>query len=495
MTKPRPNILFILTDQQRADTIAALGQSHIRTPALDRLTREGTAFTSAYCPSPVCVPSRCSLIFGQYPVHTGCNDNNTPYPMDDRPTFMAALTAAGYNTHAIGKMHFMPDRGALRGLISRETQEELVGSPEQDDYLRHLRANGGGHITDPHGVRGEMYYVPQPAQMPASLHPTQWIGDRSTAFIEAQHGATRPWMMISSFIHPHPPFCPPAPWHKLYRLPGDVPPPFLPEDRHDLLTFHNRHQNRYKYRDNGWDLNLVRMIRSYYFACISFIDYQVGRMLESLERTGQLDNTLILYTSDHGEMLGDYMSFGKRGVLDAAACVPMLARLPGYFRAGARCEVPVSLVDVMPTMLAAAGVPNPNGIDGQDMLALADGTKHRDEVYIQFQHGGLGLYAVISSKWKYAYSAADNREYLFDRTHDRPESRNLAAELPRLSDARALKQMLIDHLKTGGDTQAIDGDTWRTYPARQMPDNPDAGLLRQDSSWADQYIPNYSPPS
>src|SRR5262249_47572344 len=137
----RPNILFILTDQQRADTIHALGNPVIRTPALDRLTREGTAFTSAYCPSPVCVPSRCSLYFGQYPHRTNCYDNGFVMPAD-RPTFMAALTDAGYRTHAIGKLHLMPDRKGLGGLQSRELQEEMVPSVEDDDYLRFLRDNG-----------------------------------------------------------------------------------------------------------------------------------------------------------------------------------------------------------------------------------------------------------------------------------------------------------------------------------------------------------------
>lgn len=490
MPDQRPNILLILTDQQRADTIAALGNPHMRTPALDRITREGTAFTSAYCPSPVCVPSRCSLIFGQYPVHTGCNDNGTPYPADDRPTFMSCLTSAGYKTHAIGKMHFSPDRHALRGLQSRESQEELLPTADEDDYLRYLRCNGFDHITDPHGVRGEMYYIPQPAQMPAKHHPTQWIGDRTVDFLNSDDRRGSPWMLISSFIHPHPPFAPPTPWHKLYRLPGDVPLPFVPDNLGDLLTHHNRHQNRYKYRDNGWDLNLIRMIRSYYYACISFIDYQVGRMIASLEASSQLDNTLVLFTSDHGELLGDYRSVGKRSILDAAAGIPMLARLPGRYAAGQRCDEPVSLVDVMPTMLEAAGVSSPVGLDGRDMAQVVRGHSDRECVFIQFQHGNRGLYAAVTPRWKYGYSAADGQEYLFDRSNDRPDSRNLATMISWPTEAMRARQMLIEHLST--DREAIEGTGWRTYPRLQMPSDPDAGLLRQDSPWANQHIPGYS---
>ncbi|HEX2948660.1 MAG TPA: sulfatase-like hydrolase/transferase, partial [Armatimonadota bacterium] len=191
MGASRPNVLLILTDQQRADTIGALGNPVIRTPNLDRLCAEGTAFTSTFTPSPVCVPARCSLHYGQYPLHTGCYENDCAMPAD-RPSFVDLLSDAGYRTHGIGKCHFTPDGLALRGFQSREYQEEIVASPEQDDYLTYLHANGFAHICDPHGIRGEMYYVPQPAQMPATLHPTQWIGDRAVDFLHAQT-ASQPW--------------------------------------------------------------------------------------------------------------------------------------------------------------------------------------------------------------------------------------------------------------------------------------------------------------
>ena len=129
----QPNILFIFTDQQRADTIAALGNPIIKTPNLDRLVNEGTAFTNAFTPSPVCVSARCSMILGQWAHNTGCYDN-MDMPVDERQTYMDALNEAGYYTHAIGKCHFTPDRKALRGFQSREMQEEIPVSVEADDY-------------------------------------------------------------------------------------------------------------------------------------------------------------------------------------------------------------------------------------------------------------------------------------------------------------------------------------------------------------------------
>jgi arylsulfatase A-like enzyme len=491
MPDKRPNILLLFTDQQRADTIRALGNPVIRTPNLDRICADGTAFTSAYSPSPVCVPARCSLHYGQYPAHTGCYENGFPMPTD-RQSFMDALTGAGYRTHGIGKCHFTPDRDALRGFQTRERQEEMLPSPDSDDYLKFLFDEGFGHICDPNGVRGEMYYVPQPAQMPARLHPTQWVGDCATAFIEEQGISGQPWMLFSSFIHPHPPFAPPAPWHKLYRAPA-MPLPFVPQDAESLQTYINRHQNRYKYRDQGIDQNLLRCMKAHYYACISFIDYQVGRLLAALEATRQLDNTLILFTSDHGELLGDYNCFGKRSMHDACARVPLLARLPGRFPAGQVCRQPANLVDIMPTILSAAGTDcRTHPLDGEDLTEIAAGTCRRDYVYSQFAKGGNAIYTIVNERWKYAYSAPDDEEFLFDRVRDPRESRNHAGVAGYAAAQQEMREALIAFLRAAGESDALDGDAWKAYPRKELPRNPDAGLLVQDHPWANTEIPGYT---
>jgi arylsulfatase len=472
----RPNIVVIFTDQQRFDTIHALGNPVIRTPALDRLCREGVSFTSAYSPSPVCVSARCSLHYGQYPAATHCYENQFPMP-DDRPSFMRLLTDAGYRTHGIGKCHFRPDPDALRGFETRETQEELQPKGSTD-YQRFLEQQGFGWVTEPHGVRGEMYYTPQVSLLPPESHPTAWIGDRSTAFIREQAGQTRPWMLFSSFIHPHPPFAPPAPWHKLYRAPL-MPLPKTPPDDSALLTWINRHQNRYKYRDQGWDVNLVRGLKAHYYACISFLDWQVGRLLEALDDTGQADNTLVLFTSDHGELLGDYHSFGKRSMHDSCARIPLLARLPGLLEGGQRCDLPVSLVDVAPTLLAAAGVGGMK-TDGIDLAAAAACGSDRPGVFIQHARGEHALYTLVTRRWKYAYSAPDNREFLFDRVNDPEETRNRAGLVFCQPDLADLRRTLMATLREAGEVEGLDGEQWKRYPVRQLDADPDRGLLIQD---------------
>jgi arylsulfatase len=492
MPDDRPNILHIFTDQQRFDTIAALGNPVIRTPNFDRLCREGTAFTSAYSASPVCISARCSMIYGQYAHNTGCYENQT-MPTDDRRSVMGALTEAGYRTHGIGKCHFSPDSMALRGFQSREIQEEIAGY-ENDDYMQHL-ATRGQKTLEPHGIRGEMYYIPQPSMLPAEDHPTQWIGDRSVAFLEQQALDGEPWYLFSSYIHPHPPFAPPHPWYKLYRAPL-MPLPKVPQDcEAGMWTWINRSQNRYKYRDQGIDQNLMRNMKAHYYACISFIDYQIGRLLDVLERTGQLDNTLILVNSDHGEHLGDMNCFGKRSMHDSAARVPMVVRLPDRFAAGDICDQVVGHVDVAPTLLGAAGAAlGTHQPDGVDLADVAAGNVDREMVFSQLFSGEKAIYMAVSDGWKYMYSAGDGRAYLFDRVTDPQETRNRAGiwGLPQVAEAETyMREALMKFLREGGETAGLDGDEWREFPQIELDVNPDAGLLIQDAR-GDYSIPGYT---
>lgn len=510
----KPNILHFFVDQQRFDTIRALGNPVIKTPNLDRLCIDGIAFTNAYSPSPVCIAARCSMIYGQYPMNTGCYEN-TIMPTDSRQSFMDALTAAGYRTHGIGKCHYTPDSYALRGFQSRERQEEggarnLEGNP----YLKAIYDAGYKHICEAFGIRGEMYYIPQPSQLPPELHPTQWIGDRSINFIK--NNTTQPWYLFSSFIHPHPPFTPPNPWHKLYRAPL-MPLPNVPPDVESLQTYVNRCQNRYKYRDHGLDSNLLRCIKAYYYACISFIDFQIGRILDALESTGQLDNTLILFTGDHGEHLGDYNCFGKRSMHDSCARIPFILSMPGRFEGGMTCDAPISLVDVAPTLLSVAGTSiNTHETDGVDVFDILTKSLDRQIVFSQhsYAHGNpvdssipqeyrddpelwraaMSQYMAVSREWKYFYSAPDNQEFLFDKIHDPHETRNKSGIVFCQKALADMRNSLFEHLKKGGETRGIDGDHWRKFPKPELPSDPDAGLLIQDgyTPWTDISIPGYS---
>jgi arylsulfatase A-like enzyme len=474
LSRRPPNLLLLLTDQQRFDTIAALGNRLIRTPALDRLCREGTAFTRCYTPSPVCVSARCSLVTGLPPHLTGCVDNNTPV-RPGIPSFMERLAGRGYQTQGIGKMHFTPSLLRNWGFESRDVCEEL--NPARDDYAAFLRRNGFGHVLENHGLRSELYYVPQPSQLPARLHPTTWVADRARDFL-ARRDRRRPFFLWASWIKPHPPFESPYPWSKAYRC-ADMPPPRRVPNEDRLLAYWNRFQNRYKYKDAGEDRLLLRSMRAAYYACISFIDFNLGRILAALG--DELDNTLVVFTSDHGEMLGDYGAFGKRCMLDPAVRVPLLARWPRRFPAGRRCVAPSSLLDLWPTFLAAAGDPEPRvseeGFDLRDVLA---GRARRDAVYSQYQQDGLGLYMAVSRGGKYVWSAADRREWYFDLRRDPRETVNRIADPRCAADARELRGRLLRRFREDGYLRPLSGTGWKRHPRRELPADPDAGLLRQD---------------
>jgi arylsulfatase len=470
----KPNILVVMTDQQRFDTVAALGNNLIQTPVLDRLVREGTSFTSAYCPSPVCVSSRCSFVLGQYPHQTNCVTNE-PMPEEGK-SIMQYLNEAGYQTHGIGKMHFSPDSRRRWGYESRVYSEEGGGN---DDFKEFLNDNDYDHIVAPQGERSEYYYLPQPSQLPERLHHTSWVSDKSIDFLKGRD-TERPFFLWTSYIKPHPPFESPVPWYRLYR-PVEMPLPFLPADYEQLHTWWHTHQNRYKYRDQGMDMNLLRTMRASYYACISMIDYHLGRILAHLDETGEIDNTLILYTSDHGEHLGDYNCYGKRSFLDVAARVPLLVRYPERFEAGKRHQSPVSLVDALPTFLSAAGLEKEAEHPGSDLASIANG-ESREGVLGQLGREGNGMYMLVDDDYKYIYSAADGAEYLFRKEEHRLEERNLAGHGAFNRILCDYRGRLLERFKADGYDAPIDGDNWREYPPPPpTSSNPDAGLLYQDA--------------
>jgi arylsulfatase A-like enzyme len=470
----RPNILLLFTDQQRFDTIAALGNPFIKTPAMDRLVNEGTAFTRAYTPSPVCISGRCSLVTG-LPAHVTGSTDNIP-PTGEFPSFMEHLQKAGYQTHGTGKMHFAPDLYKLWGFEARDIQEEVVW--EGSDYHEDMLKRGYDHVLEDGGMRSEYYYIPQPSQFKPEDHQSSWVADRSIEFLK-NRDTSRPFFLWSSWVKPHPPFESPTPWSKLYR-PEEVGHPFRPENGEDVVTFWNRIQNRYKWRDQGCDENLARTIRAAYMACISFVDYNIGRVFEELG--DEIDNTLVILTADHGEMLGDYGCYGKRCMLDSAVRIPMLVRWPKNFAAGATCETPVSLLDIWPTLMEAAGIDDAPA-PGSALQGIAGGEQADRGVMSQFQQKNLGLYMLAKRDWKYIYSAADKKEILMDVSGDAlvKDGQNVAGD-PQVADVlSSMRAELIGRLEADGYADAVENGQWKEYDVPDFGlDDPDYGLIYQD---------------
>ena len=406
------HILMLFTDQQRWDTIGALGNPAMQTPHLDALARESTVFEQCYTPSPVCVPARLSMFAGQYPARTGCNNNNA-HTVYQGEGFYSRITKADYQSCAVGKMHHLVDPYGPMGFERRVTQEEL--SDPRDDYTRFILENHP-QVFDYHGMRSEMYYVPQISPLSPEDHPTQWIGDKSVEYIR-QCGGEKPMFLVSSFIHPPPPYCPPAPWQKLYR--EDPPPPLVPSagDMENLQELVSSRCGCERLMISFQDLLRTK---NFYYACVSFVDYQVGRIIQALKDQGMYDDTLVLFSSDHGDMMGDYNALGKRTMMDSSCHIPLLIRRPGHPHEVRRD--PCSLVDVAPTLLRYAGAAyREEEFDGLDLF----GERRHDAVFSQLGCGSDGVYMVTDGKNKLVYHSVSGRHFLFKGF---PDVKNVYAE-------------------------------------------------------------------
>ncbi len=441
------HILILMTDQLRPDALGAYGNPYVQTPALDALAAESVIFDRAVTPSPVCVPARLSLLSGQYANRHG-NSNNNPGLSYRGRGFYAMLSEAGMNSCCVGKMHHVWDRYGSLGFDRRDTQEEL--SHPKDDYTKYIEENYP-YVFDYNGQRSEMYYVPQVSQLPAEAHPTQWIGDRSVEFIE-KCAPEKPVFLMSSFIHPHPPFCPPAPWNKLYRS-DELPAPFIPDETAGLKPLLHKTFDTDRLGISPLD---ALKLKNFYYACVSFVDYQISRILDALRRRGMYDDTVILFTSDHGECLGDYRNMGKRTMLSSASAIPFMLRVPGM-PAGRRSD-PVSLVDVAPTLLSLAGVDyDPAEFDGVDIFR-----GNHDVVYSQYNCHEKGVYMAAGETDKLIWHGPRRQYYYFDRS---PEAHDLYSELCGTERVRYLKAKLDAYVAadTGTPDAPASGESsgWR----------------------------------
>lgn len=418
MAKDRPNVLLLFTDQQRFDTIAAAGHSHMITPNLDRLVNEGCTCTRAYSPNPVCVPARHNLITGLTARYHGYASNFATVGDPSLPTLPRILSDNGYETRAIGKMHFRPAR-RHNGFDKMELMEELPGFREQDEYAMYLKEVGLGHIRNIHGIRNLLYMVPQRSLIPEEHHGSTWVGDRSVDFIRTNNGR-HPFFLWSSWIAPHPPFDVPDTFADLYKG-HDLPEP------HGSETPVNERIASLQYCADlpaGKEKEHLRRMREVYYAQISLVDKNVGKILDALEEIGQLDNTLIIFTSDHGEMLGDHGAFQKQCPYDGASRIPFLVRWPDKIAPGTVRQDFVDLNDILPTVLDVCGVDYP----GQLSLpggSLFRGDKDRSVQYIESAHRERRFITVLDERYKYSYFYAGGEDELYDLQDDPQETTNL----------------------------------------------------------------------
>lgn len=506
---PQPNILLIMSDQHRGDCLDFVTQANgnrvaVQTPHLRRLASRGVTFTRFYSESPVCVPARAILQTGMSPHRLGMYGNGDMLP-EHHPTLASCLAANGYFCQAIGKMHFRPVR-AHHGMHRLWLSEEIPYTLEEDEFLQFLIAAGYGHVEEPHGIRHEMYELPQPSQLPETHHTTAWTGRKTIEFLRehAQERPNQPFFCWTSFQKPHPPYEPPVPWHRLYR-PEMAPAPIRSDDEFAWLPGNVRArvaQGLYP------DIGRLATMWSYYFSSISFIDSWIGMISDELDRLGLRENTLVIYTADHGEHMGDHWLFGKSTFYEQSACVPGIISWPAALPQGVVRENLAGLSDVVPTCLDAAGVdPAPHRLrpDGASLLPAArDWSRTRDVLIGQVGHGPQAHLMALNDRWKYVYVAGENREALFRYRGPGAELRDyLSSEEKGAKEAAAsLRQALQEQYRGAGATEILDQGSpngFRLFPALPIPHRPPAasGFRQQNEQYARwiQALPkDWSPP-
>lgn len=428
-----PNILWICTDQQRWDTIGALNNKYVHTPNIDRLVREGVSFTRAHVQSPICTPSRSSFLTGKYASTVRGSRNGSAYWANAAPLISATLNDAGFDAALVGKFH-LSSAQANQPEIRPENDGYRVfhycHAPHQggstNDYIRWYQDRG----VDILAIREERGYVP------TEYHETPWMTDRTIDFIT--EGRDQPWLVSLNIYDPHGPFDAPPEYINRYDIDSLPGPRFRDSDLVEKGVFSNvmfQGSTPRKQSDREAKLEQAK-----YWAQIDLIDENIGRLLKTLEETGQMDNTMIIFTSDHGDMNGDH-GLHQKGCrfYEGLVRVPLIFWYPKMFKQNLQSDALVELVDIVPTLLEIAELPIPDDLQGKSLLPILTGAKspdhHKDYVRSEF-YDTLGMrpdqghefnYGTMlrSERFKLCIYHGHEKGELFDMHNDPEEYTNL----------------------------------------------------------------------
>ena len=398
-----PNILWLCTDQQRYDTISALGNPHIQTPNIDNLVDTGVAFTHAHCQSPICTPSRASFLTGMYPstVH-GCINGNEIWD-DAAPLITKTLADVGYDCGLVGKFHLSGAQGRIEPRVNDGYRVFDWSHHPSDDwptshaYAEWLKNQGYAYkdLMDQYG------YIPE------ELHQTTWCTNQTIDFItQSRH---TPWLFSFNCFDPHAPFDAPHEYvdrFDLDSLPGPIFQASDIEAQQRLASINFQTESTDPASFNG------KLYQAQYWAMIELIDQNVGRILQTLDETNQRDNTIVIFTSDHGDMTGDHgLRLKGCRFYEALVRVPLVLSYPDQFKQGLQSDALVELVDLVPTLLEIVGLPIPETMQGKSLLpiltGLTNGDYHRDSVRSEY-------YKVLSGTASYATMIRDQRYKLIN---------------------------------------------------------------------------------
>ena len=441
----KPNIILIITDQQRSDTIHALGAHWMKTPVLDRMASEGAAFTNCYVTSPVCVGSRASLFTGMYPHATGVFTNFHPW----EPTWVKWLAETGYHCVNIGKMHINPydAKGGFHQRFFVENKDRPLFLEEHpralyDEWDKALHARKlekpsryKRFSQDPEGYREALGAFPW--QLDEDMHSDMFVGDHAVWWLK-ERKSQAPLFLQIGFPGPHPPYDP-LPRHLDQYKDVDIPVPETtleelaaqPASQRQLRDnmIHNNYDS-VSWKERPTKEEILR-IRRHYAANVTMIDGKVGEIMKTLDEQGYLDNALVVFTSDHGDTLGDHGHIQKWTMYEGAVKVPLIVWSRTLVQPQ-RNDSLVQLMDIAPTMLESAGLTPPGALEAKSLWPILKGEAKeiRSEAYSELardhiQTGAEYMVMRRDARWKIVYYLGESYGELYDMQYDPGEQKNL----------------------------------------------------------------------
>lgn len=448
----KPNIVLITADQWRGDCLGCEGGAHpVMTPHLNQLAAEGARFSQAYADCPICIPQRTSMLTGWSAAHAQRPYNSLDrLPVDSSTSLPALLTSrGGYQTRAVGKMHFAPER-------ARFGFEHINLHP--NDYVNWLEGTPFAGMYRGHGLGGNEVY-PAVSAVPERFTHTHWIVDQSIQFLY-ERDPENPFFLWMVFEAPHSPFDPPEPYDRMYdhfTIPQPVRGDWAQEAMPPWLQ-----ARIYAQKFDQITPEILAEIRRRYYGQISHIDYQLGRFLGELKTRGLYDNTLIIFTADHGEHLGDHGLFGKSTYLQSSARVPLIvkpARGMALAHPALVLEEPVLTLDLVPSMLEAGSVEPPVAMDGISLLpALRNGKGEGERIICGESGRGDGSAFALGGGYKYVYYAGGGFEQLFDLLQDPDDAQDLAGMDQFAGIQNTLRQAMVDYLAAYNRPMVREGE-------------------------------------
>ncbi|MBN1317010.1 MAG: choline-sulfatase [Anaerolineales bacterium] len=458
------NILLILADQLTPFLTGAYGHKVVRTPNLDQLAAGGICFDAAYSSSPLCVPARASLLTGRYASTIGCFDNGSPFSCEE-PCIAHYLTMEGYDSIASGKMHFIgPDQlhGFSRRLTTDIYPSDFSWTPHSEFKSTPMfkeNPHASGYALPNVGVR----------KWSMGLAYDEETTFRALEFIHARalKPPQRPFFLCVSFTLPHGPFHVTRELWELYED-ESIELPTIPVNVQEHYTIMDRWLHAYHGLDKVPNLldpdSLYAMRRSYY-GLVTQVDRKVGELLRALEQTGQREHTMILFASDHGDMLGEKGLVQKKMFYEWSARVPLIINFPDGWKKGSKCNRPVSLVDLAPTLLDIAGVRERLDLDGTSLFQTLRDESRKEAVFSEIHAEGVyaPCFMVRRAQYKYIYMH-ENGAQLFDLQADPHEWRNLSGS----SKFKGLEEELMGCILKRFDPDLIARRVQDSIPKRKL---------------------------